>query len=264
MDFYLGTHETSWLARLDVPLFISHRRLDKRRSLPRALGPWALDSGGFSELSMYGEWRTSPRDYAKAARRYVDEIGGLRWAAIQDWMCEPFILAKTRLTMADHQRRTVESYATLLDLAPDLPWVPVLQGWQPDDYARHAEQYTASALPLTGLVGVGSVCRRQGMKEGRAIIRQIATLGFRLHGFGMKTTGLLATAAMLESADSMAWSYQARWRPVEPGCPHKTCSNCARFAMRWREWVLDRIARGEKQPMLQYPTRLHVGQVALL
>ena len=32
------------------------------KTLPRARGRWALDSGGFSELSLYGEWRTSARD----------------------------------------------------------------------------------------------------------------------------------------------------------------------------------------------------------
>lgn len=251
LDFWLGTDRPMWLALLDVPLFISHRILGPRRTLPRARGAWALDSGGFSELSMYGEWRTIPQDYAKAVRRYMDEIGGLRWAAIQDWMCEPFMLTKTGLTLAEHQRRTVESYATLLDLAPDLPWVPVLQGWMPHDYVRHADQYEAAGLPLTRLVGVGSVCRRQGAKEGRAILRQLATLGYRLHGFGIKTTGLLlGAAAMLDSADSMAWSRQARYRPAEAGCTHTRCNHCVRFALRWRAQVLDHISRGEQQPIL--------------
>ena len=51
---YLGTHETSWLSRAGVPLFISHRRLERiRTSLPMAAAPWALDSGGFSEISSW-------------------------------------------------------------------------------------------------------------------------------------------------------------------------------------------------------------------
>ena len=51
MKFYLGTHQTGWLAKLDVPLFVSRRRLATLRKLPRAVGSWALDSGGFTELS---------------------------------------------------------------------------------------------------------------------------------------------------------------------------------------------------------------------
>lgn len=61
--FYLGTSEVRWLGQANVPLFISHRRLAPRKSFPRALTGWALDSGGFTELSMYGEWRTTARDY---------------------------------------------------------------------------------------------------------------------------------------------------------------------------------------------------------
>lgn len=49
-QFWLGTHKTGWLERTDVPLFISRRRLVERVTLPRARGPWALDSGGFTEL----------------------------------------------------------------------------------------------------------------------------------------------------------------------------------------------------------------------
>jgi hypothetical protein len=85
-EFYLGTAAPNWLASAGVPLFISHRRLAGRRRLPRAAAGWALDSGGFSELSMYDEWRTGPRQYLAAVRRYDDEIGKLEWAAIQDHM----------------------------------------------------------------------------------------------------------------------------------------------------------------------------------
>lgn len=86
--FYLGTHETSWLTRTDVPLFISHRRLARNKSLPRAVGPWALDSGGFTELNMYGEWRTTPSEYVAAVRRYTEEVGGMQWASPQPGLDE--------------------------------------------------------------------------------------------------------------------------------------------------------------------------------
>lgn len=133
-----------------------------RRSLPVALGNWGLDSGGFSELSMYGEWRTSPGQYAGEAQRYREQIGGMDFAAIQDWMCEPFILAKTGKTVLEHQERSVQSYLDLKALAPELPWVPVLQGWKIPDYLDHAAIYQRAGVDLGSLprVGVGSVCRR--------------------------------------------------------------------------------------------------------
>ena len=79
MRFYTGSHHPSWLwsAAVDFPLFVSHRALAKVRKLRRSTRRWALDSGGFTELSTYGEWRTTPREYVQAVARYVHEIGQL-------------------------------------------------------------------------------------------------------------------------------------------------------------------------------------------
>jgi hypothetical protein len=241
--FWLGTHMPSWLATAGVPLFVSHRRLAGRKTLPRAIAPWALDSGGFSELAMYGEWRTSPAQYATAVRRYSDEIGSLAWAAPQDLMCEPFMLAKTGMTVAEHQHLTRVNGQVLRDLAPDLPWIWVLQGWTLDDYRRHRDAYAAAGIDLTTepLVGIGSVCRRQGTGEIGAIVSALACDGISLHGFGVKTLGLASYSAYLSSADSMAWS--SRGRRVA-GCrpSHKTEANCMTFARSWRRRVLDVLA----------------------
>ncbi len=54
--FFMGTHMPSWLAKLDVPLFVSRRRLFEMKTLPRAKGIWALDSGAFTELLAYRGW----------------------------------------------------------------------------------------------------------------------------------------------------------------------------------------------------------------
>jgi len=97
MRFYLGTHETSWLAKTDVPLFISRVRLALRKSYPRARGRWALDSGGFTELTKHGGWSITPVQYVAEVRRWRDEIGQMDWAAIQDWMCEPHMLMDSGL-----------------------------------------------------------------------------------------------------------------------------------------------------------------------
>jgi hypothetical protein len=241
--FYLGTHLPSWLASLRVPLFVSHRRLARLRRLPVAATGWALDSGGFSELSLFGAWQTTPAAYARAIVRCRDEIGSLEWAAPQDWMCEPPILAKTGRSVAFHQAATV---ASVLDLRASVgPLViPVLQGWQLADYVACAERYRAAGIDLTGepLVGLGSVCRRQGTGTIAAIVAELAGYGLRLHGFGIKTQGLGAYARHLTSADSLAWSYNARRQPPLPGCPHRSCANCARWALAWRDRLLRRAA----------------------
>jgi hypothetical protein len=245
--FYLGSHQPHWLETAGVQLFVSHRRLAGRRSLPRARAGWALDSGGFSELSLYGEWRTSPGEYVTAVARYDEEIGRLEWAAPQDWMCEPFMLDKTGLSIAEHQRRTVENFLELSDLWPgvsdeEIPFMPVLQGWRSDDYLRCAELYEAAGVRLAEypVVGVGSVCRRQATGEIAAVFRRLkAELDINAHGFGVKTSGLATYGRELGSADSMAWSFEARRTAPLPGCSsHINCANCLTYALAWRDRVL--------------------------
>lgn len=254
-QFYLGTHLPNWLGLTDVPLFVSRRRLHMRRTLPRALGPCVIDSGGYIELNLHGRWTVTEPEYAQEARRYAEEIGNVRWLAPLDWMCEPHVIAKTGLSVPEHQSRTIRSYLELRDLAPDLPWAPVLQGWTLDDYRRHVDAYDAAGVDLTAqpIVGIGSVCRRQATSEIVPIVRTIAGLGIKLHGFGVKTTGLRQIASSLTSADSMAWSFTARRQPVLlPGCTtHRNCANCLRWALRWREDVLD---AADREPVCWQPS----------
>jgi hypothetical protein len=248
MHFWLGTHQPAWLERLDVPLCVSRRRLAGRKRLPRARVPWVLDSGGYSELDLYGEWTVGPEQYVAEARRFAAEMGQLEWAAPQDWMCEEWILEKTGLPLREHQWRTLASYLTLTDMAPDIPWIPVLQGAATEDYLRHADAYLAAGVELERLpiVGVGSVCRRQAMDEAEVIIRQLQPLN--LHGFGFKMTGLRRCWDVLASADSMAWSFAARRQPPLPGCTHKHCNNCIIYALQWRDEVL-RIPIGQQRTL---------------
>jgi hypothetical protein len=297
--FYLGTHRPDWLAKVGVPLFVSRRQLARYKRLPRAIAPWALDSGGFTELAEHGRWTLTPAEYVAEVRRYAREVGGLAWAAIQDWMCEPQVIhglvkrrdpdAKrkpqietgpwlawaraqgpalagavaaaealgdeahvvfhgTGLSVEEHQRRTVENWQELRTLAPEIPWAPVIQGWELIDYMRHAEAYEAAGTRLATLpiVGVGSVCRRQHSAQAESIFRVLWRRGIAIHGFGLKQKGLARSAQYLASADSLAWSYNGRRNAPLEGCPHsrsdrppKNCANCAPFALEWRARLIE-------------------------
>jgi hypothetical protein len=260
MVFYLGTHQPIWLRLVDVPLFVSDVRLRTYKTPPRARGIWALDSGGFSELSLHGKWTVPPAEYVARVRRYRDEVGGLQWATIQDWMCEPHMLVKTGLSLEEHQRRTVESFLRLRDMAPDLPWAPVLQGWGMDDYLRCVDKYTAAGVDLLAepIVGVGSVCRRQHTDEATRIMRRLSSMGLLLHGFGFKVQGLLSSLLYLASADSLAWSLSARKNPILPGHDmpgprrrkgHSSCANCMDYALMWRDKLMLNIEHRSNMQM---------------
>ena len=130
--------------------------------------------------------------YVAAVRRYRDEIGSLEWAAPQDWMCELF-----------------------------MPTVrPGAQGLEPDDYHRCVELYHRADVDPAAepRVCVGSVCWRQASGESEVIVHSIASIGLRLHGFGVKAGGLVRYVDCLESADSLAWSFEARRAAPLGGC----------------------------------------------
>ena len=194
-----------------------------------------MDSGAFSELSQYGQWTTAEEDYINTVRTIMREIGGMDWAAPMDWMCEPWIVEKTGLSVAEHQYRTACNFLRLRSKAPELPFIPVLQGGSQGDYLAHVELYQTLGVDLLreATVGLGSVCRRQGAKEVQSIVTALAPL--RLHGFGVKSQGLARMRERLVSADSMAWSFNARREAPLLGHPHKHCNNCWEYAKRWYE-----------------------------
>lgn len=249
LTFYLGTHRGHWLELTETRLFVSrfslsHRGEGKRprRKLPRALGPWALDSGGFTELDRNGGWTMTAADYAAFVETIAQEVGQLEWCAPQDWMCEPHMLESTGRTIRRHQESTVRNFIDLRERLGPLV-VPVLQGWERDDYLRCIELYRKAGVRLEDepLVGLGTVCRRQSTREAAQIVRALAGEEIRLHGFGVKLKGLSGRFAYrdaLASCDSLAWSFAARqdmWKGRSSCDParRKCCNGCLHYALEW-------------------------------
>lgn len=144
MRLYLGTHRPTWLRDGDTPpLFVSRSTLPRSRRY-RAATRWAMDSGGFTELQRHGAWTVSPQQYADECSAVVEQIGSVDWIAPQDWMCEPFVIdggrfgplsfVGTGLSVDVHQGLTVANLVQLRELAPTVPFIPVLQGYTVDDY----------------------------------------------------------------------------------------------------------------------------------
>lgn len=212
MKFYVGCHQPSDAQHFERA-FISINRLRERRS-PFTVNHWVLDSGAFTELKTHGHYRHTVEQYAHDASRWIGN-GHLDAVVAQDYMCESFILDRTGLTVEEHQRLTLERYDALHGI--DLPTyiLPVLQGSTPADYVNHLTAY-GDRLERGAWVGVGSVCKIQASPD--AIVARLAAIKWerpdlRLHGFGVKATSLadVRVRQMLYSADSMAWSYAARW-----------------------------------------------------
>jgi len=209
MDFFVGLHQLSDTKHFDKS-FISVNRLVNRKS-EFVVNDWIMDSGAFSQI--YNKGEHMPIDeYAKLINKFK-HCGNLLAAVTQDYMCEPFILKKTGLTVKEHQEKTIERYLQLKEKT-NVYIMPVLQGYDPQEYVQHLEMY-GDLLPYGAYVGIGSVCKRnskplealnvfQAIKEKRPDLK--------LHGFGLKITALedRRIYELLESSDSMAWSFSAR------------------------------------------------------
>lgn len=213
MLFFTGMHHPHQAHH--VPrAFISAHALKRRRSgFP--VNEWVLDSGAFRTIELHGGYPEPVEAYAALIRRFAGN-GTLLAAVAQDYMCEPFMLAKTGLTVAEHQRLTIERYDALVrcDTA-GIYVMPVLQGYAPETYAEHARA-NGDRLAPGAWVGVGSVCKRNANPAAiEAVLLAIHRVrpDLRLHLFGVKLTALGSQLVrdLAHSADSMAWSFAARY-----------------------------------------------------
>jgi len=237
VKFFVGLHQPSDAKHFDAA-FVSVNRIRNRKG-PFAVGDWIMDSGAFTEISTHGHYRMPVSDYAAQIRRWRGN-GDLLAAVTQDFMCEAHILKKTGLTVADHQRLTIERYDALLAEDTGVYILPALQGWEPHEYVDHIRQY-GDRLPHGAWVGVGGVCKRQG--NIRAILGVLLAIkgarpDLRLHGFGVKTTALQSglVQALLYTADSMAWSFAARMAGRN--------GNCWREAQAWARRITTAPVQG--------------------
>jgi hypothetical protein len=211
--FYVGLHHPADSAHFDRAFISINSVRGRKKPVPGR--HWILDSGAFREIEQFGCYRHEPEVYAAEVNRLAAINPGLAVAVSQDWMCEPFMLAKTGLDVAEHQKRTIDRYDALLPLIRCVYLMPVLQGYSPQSYLDHIDQY-GERLEFGMHVGVGSVCKRNvDMRQIELILVAIKEQrpDLRLHGFGIKTSALFSGVVRecLHSSDSMAWSFAARY-----------------------------------------------------
>lgn len=233
--FYIGAHHPrlAWpLTLRGFRVCVSANVLKGRAEVP-FLGcdvPWLLHSGAFTQVALRGGFEQSASDYAAMIRRFAGT--GLIAASTQDYMCEPLALRATGLNVAQHQVLTLDRFDAICDAGTNgVHLLPVLQGRRPDDYRRHLKAY-GDRLGRGAWVGVGSLCKRQGSPQVIAAILDAILQDrpdLKLHGFGCKRTSLLepAVRTRLATADSMAWSYAARFE----GRDQNAWDEAGRFAL---------------------------------
>ena len=209
---YTGVHIPSHAHALERAMVslnrLAHRKADFHPN------HWIMDSSAFTRISS-GKPHLPVAEYAAQINRWA-RCGTLEAAVAQDYMCEPFVLSVTGLSVREHQDLSTRNYLELLDQDPQAYIMPVIQGFTPAQYEQHVEQLSPH-LPEGAWTGVGSICKRQGKPSAiSAVLTAILKVrpDLKLHGFGVKTTALRQADIWdrLHSVDSAAWSYAARRR----------------------------------------------------
>lgn len=213
MMFFTGIHQPCDAGCIPAAFVSMHRLETRKKSFPARRV--VIDSGAFQTINLHGGYPEPPEVYAAQLKRWKHILGRRLLAAVsQDWMCEPYMLARTGLMVHDHQRLTIERYDKLIKANTGVRIIPVLQGWKPSDYVQHLKMY-GPRIKRRMWVGVGTLCKRQGspaLIEDILLEIKLYRPDLRLHGFGVKITSLESDIVrnLLWSADSMAWSYAAR------------------------------------------------------
>jgi hypothetical protein len=246
MRFFVGLHHPSDAGEF-AACFISVKRIENRKS-PFLVNDWVMDSGAFSTIKTHGGYPNPPKQYAEQIKRWAGN-GNLLAAVTQDYMCEPGMLKRTGFPLKFHQRLTTDRYDSLLqhDLG-GCYLMPVLQGWMPDDYKRHLEMY-GDRLKTGAWVGAGSVCKRTTAESISKVLLAIKSMrpDLRLHGFGATLNAFESplVTSLLETADSMAWSFAGRMSKEKNGANNK--ANAHKFVAKIENIFAQRIEMNQRQ-----------------
>lgn len=231
MGWHQPNNGASGPAQLENCLISVNRLLTRKSDF--SVQNWILDSGAFTRI-MSGKQHISLEEYASIIQRWR-RCGILQAAVTQDYPCSPATLKRTRLTIEEHQKLTIDRYDRLLDKILelehqkqleleyrydfycsdiedydpefandcfdgydfDIPYImPVLQGNKANDYVTHLKAY-GDRLEKAMWVGVGSLVGK-GPKEIEAIL-----LALKSHRPDLKLHGLGVGKSVLKSA--IAW-----------------------------------------------------------
>jgi len=199
-----------------------------------------LDSGAFSLIQKYNDYPYSFKQYIAFAK-----ILKADYVAVMDYPCEPN--SKIKLNVKERILKTVENAQRLMDLAPEINWVFVIQGWTKEDYLYCLDVAKDHDL-LTPLTAIGSVCVRKNLHEVKEIvltIRDEIPDKIKLHCFGLdiRFAEDLAIFNSIYSFDTHAWC-------IYKGFPRRQSEKFDKLAAYLKR--LDKMFRLRNQTTLNF------------
>jgi hypothetical protein len=132
----------------------------------------AADSGGFVATFKWGDYRYTPDEYVGWLNSFNPA-----WAATMDYCCEKEI-AENAGVVRQRQQRTSEMAWQLWNTyrRSAWAWVPTVQGWEVEDYIRHARELRPLIAEMQHeqgpefRVGIGTLCAR----ASAAMVQKVA------------------------------------------------------------------------------------------
>lgn len=229
-EFYQGTDDLADPNPPPMTMVSAHTlwRANRRSHFP--VKKWIMDSGAFTQIaSPPHRFKMDVYEYAKMIKRF-STCGELECAITQDYMCEPNVREDTNRTIARNQRDSVARYFELVQAVRSIgcntPIMPVLQGWEPEDYTAHLDMYCKEwrtrhydlarrfdrrirPIEIPERFGLGTMCKRNGHPDKVVeILDEISPYlkGFKVHALGLKKTACADSrvARMIYSSDSQA------------------------------------------------------------
>ena len=150
-------------------------------------------------------------------------------------------------------KETIRNECRCREAAPDLPWLPVLQGNTLAERAFDLRLRTRIGMLPGHYAGIGSICGR-GVAPARETIKwyRWQLPGCQFHPFGVHIQALDDPAAKcaVRSWDSYAWNWGRGQKDMDrpPECYHRPGETWTTYTHRlaafyWKNTVLPRLLR---------------------
>jgi len=172
-----------------------------------------LDSGGFSFFTKYSEYPFSVKEYVE----WIHEMqkinnGKVKYVATMDYPCEPSINRKAFSSNKERIEKTVENAIKCFKNEIPAKWIPVLQGYNLDEYVFCLNLYKKHGI-LTDYIAVGSMCKRSNISEIVKIVHEIKkNYKGKIHLFGLAIKALQNKALfdMIYSCDTIGYTFASK------------------------------------------------------
>lgn len=186
--------------------------------IPECMMEASADCGGFVATRKWGGYRYT-------VEQYVEWLSNWKqapiWAATMDYCCESPITGGDNTVVRERQQRTTEMAHHFWQeyRSVSWAWVPTIQGWEVEDYQKHARELRILITEMQShygtdsafRVGIGTLCARASVATIHDVVRAVSAIipGVPLHLWGVKL-GLLQSPIALPqqvvSIDSGAWN----------------------------------------------------------